>query len=251
VRRALVVLAVAAIPLLAWGARNRAAVGLFTLNTNASVNLALGNGPRTPLLHPYQAMRDSLAFGDLFRIANEAARAHAAQDAARAYMVRHPGRCIALAGAKILDALGPDRVLLGLAVRGQFSARPRGLVLALALAAVALSFPLRALGLASLFAPGDAWPARGMRLGFALTLGMQALTLGHSRFTLLAWMLLVPGAASVFVRARAGERATRRALAIAVAVLALTWGWQALTSWPGLSVPAPGGQGGPPSSSTR
>lgn len=209
---------------LAWSARNQASVGLFAPNTNAAVNFYLGNHSATPLPHPFVLLDDPAGFAGL-PPHGEAARARAAQAGARAWIVSHPQHAFVLAAAKLADALGPDRIFLGLLVRGQYPARPRAWLVTLGMVAVLLSFPLRALGLAAVLSPGPAWIARGGRWAFLLTLASQAITFGHPRFTILAWVLLLPAASLLVERLRGGDRAARSALWIASAALLILWVW--------------------------
>ena len=215
-------LAALLVTLTLWSARDLHAVGVFAPNTNALINLYLGNNPHTPLVHSYRAMNDSLVWEPL-RGLGEAERARASLRLATAEVRARPGRALLRAALRLPDALEFDRTLLGVAKNGQFPERAGAwLVWIGALVALATTLPL-ALVVAMVFAPGSSAVARAGRGAFVALLLVQMASIAHSRFTLPLGVALLPGAAQLGERVLAGEPSARRALWIAAAVLAVVF----------------------------
>lgn len=202
----------------AWSARNHAALGTWSLNTNGAMNAYIGNNEHTPLVHGYRAMTDS-AVWQPFAGLSESARAARASRLAWAFVRSHPGLSALRALARLPDALEPDRMFLGLARRGQFPARPSGLLMLLGLAILVATLVPMVLAFSAVLAPPAHPIARAGAATFSAALLLQALTIAHPRFTQPAWLLLLPGAAVAWVELRAGNRA--RLVATAVSALAL------------------------------
>jgi GT2 family glycosyltransferase len=216
---------VLAVPLLLWTARNAAVVGVPSLNTAGVFNVYQGNNPDAPMVHSY---RIDTPAGELMRGKSDAERSRLAWRLTTQYALHHPGQMVARGLLRIPDALEADRMLIGLARRGQFPDRPApfpfvvGVLLLLATGVPTL------LGLAAALSPGDHWlgvAGRWMLVGTLLT---QVLTVAHPRYTLPAWIVLLPAAALMVERLARGERSARVAVGAAALVLAAVWIRQAI-----------------------
>jgi hypothetical protein len=208
----------ALLPIGLWCVRNEIRVGRFTPNTNGAVNLYLGNNIHTPLVYAYRAMNDSAAWAPLLPL-GETARADEALRRVTAYASRQPGRMLLGMVMRIPDALESDRILLGVARRGQFPQRPPRLLLVIAGVVLFVTLVPTTLAVACAINPPDHWLAHAGRWALIGTVLTQAITIAHSRFTLLAWLALLPGAAITWERLRSGDRATRNAVFVSTAVV--------------------------------
>jgi hypothetical protein len=207
-----------ALVLVAWCARNVAAVGSFTPNTNAAVNLWIGNSPGTPLVHGYRAMTDSSVWAPLAGL-DERARARRALELTAAEVRAHPGRAVFRALARLPDALEPDRIFLGVAKRGQFATRAPGVLIAIGVVIGLTTLMTNVLALSAVLAPPPGAFPRAAAWAFVAAVLVQVLTLAHPRFTQPAWILCLPASALAWIELRVGHRPRIRATAVAAVVL--------------------------------
>jgi hypothetical protein len=143
-------------------------------------------------------------------------------------VITNPGHVVTRALLRILDALEGDRMLIGVARRGQFPERPRGFVFAIGALVILVTAVPTLLALATVLSPGSHWLAsigRWMLLGLLVT---QVLTIAHSRYSMPGWILLLPGAALMVERLQRGERRARIAVVIAGLILGVVWARQIL-----------------------
>jgi len=217
-RTYLVAALTAVLALGAWCARNHAVVGTWSPNTNGAVNVWIGNSPWTPVVHGYRSMTDSAVWAPLAGLA-EAERARRALALAGAEVRAHPGRALLRALGRVPDALEPDRIFLGVAKRGQFPARDPRLLAALGLAILALTLVPTALALSAVLAPPAGALPRATAGAFLAALLVQVVSIAHPRFTLPAWMLLLPAASMAWDELRAGHRPRLVPTVVAVLVL--------------------------------
>jgi hypothetical protein len=202
---------------LVWCARNAAVVGVFAPNSNGAWNFYLGHHPSTPLVHSYRAMYDE-ALGESLPKSPESARVRAARESALEHIRSHPGRAALRTVLRIPDALELDRQLIGVARRGQFPERSaRSLWVIAGLAALA-SAPLLILGFASALGPTSHWLVRAGHWSLWGAVAIQALTIAHARFTVPAWVAIVPAAAA-FVAGGAARSAPGRWRVVAAGVV--------------------------------
>jgi len=201
-----------------WCARNHAVLGTWAPNTNGAMNFYIGNNEHTPIVHGYRAMLDSVVWAP-FAGLSERARSTSATRLALTYIREHPALTLVRVGARLLDALEPDRIFIGVARRGQFPARSPTLLTLLGLAMIAVTLIPTTLALSAVFRPPDHALARAGVGAFVGALAIQAVTIAHSRLTQPGWLALIPAAALAWMELLAGNRRRIRAVAIAGTIL--------------------------------
>jgi hypothetical protein len=213
------------VPLSAWSLRNQVRVGVPFLNTTGVFQLYMGNSPDAPMVHSHRAGN---AGWDSLAARPDHERAGVAWRLAGQSLMREPWRLVRRAGGRVFDALEGDRMLIGVARRGQFPERPAAWVTAVGMLVIAVTAIPCTLGLATVIHPGPHWLALAGRWAFLGLLVTQVLTIAHSRYTMPAWILLLPGGALMVERLRAGETSARWAVAAAAVILATVMARQVL-----------------------
>jgi hypothetical protein len=205
-----------------WSARNLVKVGVPAPNSNGVHNLYLGNNPRAPLTQSYRAMYDP-ELRAIYEGKTEAERFRAARVEVLAYWKASPSRALTGFLARIPDALELDRQLVGVARKGQFPDRSVTFVFLVSVLLAAFTAPVMILGLANVLSPASDWMSSAGRWAFWGMIVVEMITIAHPRFTIPAWILLIPGAATVLVRAKQRESAALRAIAVSLLILTPIW----------------------------
>jgi hypothetical protein len=215
---------------LAWCWRNERTVGAFVPNTNGAVNVYLGNNP-TLLEEPAADSEAGAGVWEPLLGLSEAEWGQRSIELVREFFVQHPGEAIQVLLAKVPAILEFDRMFLGVARLGQFPERsPMFLLIVGAVIALVSAGPLVA-GLAAVLsrplAPRDwFWPTV-VAFGAGVFL-VQLATVGHSRYSTPAWLLLLPVSGAFLARFRWSDRRDRVALLASAAILGVVWAREVL-----------------------
>jgi hypothetical protein len=213
------------LPLLAvglWSLRNWQAVGVFAPNTSGAANVYMGNNPVAARLSASRPEEWDAVVGTMSELPERERSAWALKKTLE-FVREHPGQAARQILWKIPDALEFDRMLVGVGRRGQFPDRSLPFLVVLGgICALVTAVP-SILALAACLQPERHWLTLGGVAFFVGVLLTQMLTVGHPRYTLPAWIALLPGAAVVLQRVVRNAPGTRRLVAISAAILIAVW----------------------------
>ncbi len=202
-------------------------------DTNASAVLYIGNNPRAPYHHTWQALEDPTSCAPLLEVAaagRDGFRVAAEYRAeALRYIATHPAQTALRTVGRLLDMLEPERLFAATYAAGRIPSLAAGVawpMIALELAADAAALALCALGLVLM-------PSSRLRgilaTAFAAFFVLHGVTLAYPRYhvpLVVATLAAVGWALTDGLPALRARRPSRRQwVALAVAALALLASW--------------------------